>query len=365
MKKKLIAFLKAEPVLLLSGLLAVCSMFWVPPSEAYLSYVDFRTLGILFCLMAAVSGLTKDGFFQAMALWLTRKGGSRKRLCILLVILCFAASMLITNDVALITFVPLTLLLLKGTAQRLRIFVVVMETAAANLGSMLTPIGNPQNLYLYSHYGLQPAEFFSVTFPVWGAGFLLVLLTMLLVRIPGKAEASVENGKVFPRGALIHAGIFLLTLLSVFRLIPWLAVWAAVFLYLLLFDRKLIARIDYSLLLTFVFFFLLVGNLGRVDAIRLWVSNLLQGREPIVSAAVSQIISNVPAALMLSGFTDNWKGLLLGTNIGGLGTLIASMASLISFRYYSKENGARAGSYLGVFSLVNFSFLFILMFFFV
>ncbi len=361
MKEKLLRFVKAEPVLVVSGLFALASMAMVPPSAAYFSYVDFRTLGILFCLMAAVAGLTEAGLFGAAAAVLVKRGGSRKRLCLLLVLLCFTASMLITNDVALITFVPLTLLLLNGAEERCRIFTVVMETIAANLGSMLTPVGNPQNLYLFSHYELSPGEFFAVTAPVWGMGLILTTGAVLFAKLPGIVSPNMEEVEPFNgKKALLYGGMFLLSLLAVFRILHWVVVLAAAVVLLLIFNRKLFRKIDYSLLLTFLFFFLLVGNLGRIPAVQRTISGMLAGREVLVSAAVSQVISNVPAALMLSGFSGEWRGLLVGTNIGGLGTLIASMASLISFRLYSRGENAHTGRYLAMFSVYNVLFLILL-----
>ncbi|MGI5856738.1 MAG: SLC13 family permease [Candidatus Merdivicinus sp.] len=361
MKEKLLRFVKAEPVLVVSGLLALASMAVVPPSAAYFSYVDFRTLGILFCLMAAVAGLTEAGLFGAAAAFLVRRGGSQKSLCLLLVLLCFTASMLITNDVALITFVPLTLLLLNSAEERCRIFTVVMETIAANLGSMLTPVGNPQNLYLFSHYEINLGEFFSVTAPVWGMGLILTAGTVLLGKLPGKVSLSGVKAETFNgKKALFYGGMFLLSLLAVFRFLHWEAVLAVTVTLLLIFNQKLFRKIDYSLLLTFLFFFLLVGNLGSIPEVQRTLSGILAGREVLISAAVSQVISNVPAALMLAGFSEDWRGLLVGTNIGGLGTLIASMASLISFRLYSRGENARTGRYLAVFSVYNLLFLILL-----
>lgn len=361
MKQKLAAFLREEPVLIISGVLAIFSMLAVPPNAAYIDYIDFRTLGILFCLMAAVAGLTEAGLFDRVARLLAKRSGTLKRLSLLLVLLCFCTSMLITNDVALITFVPLTLLMLGGAEERCRIFTVVMETIAANLGSMLTPVGNPQNLYLYSHYEVGVGEFFAVTAPVWIAGLILTAGAVLVMRLPGEVHASTESSATFSgKKAAIYGGMFLLCLLAVFRVLHWGIVLAVIILFLLLFNRRIFKKVDYSLLLTFCFFFLLVGNLGKIPAVEKWISSLLQGHELWVSAAVSQVISNVPAALMLSGFTENWKGLLLGTNIGGLGTLIASMASLISFRLYTRGEGAKTGKYLLVFTGYNVLFLAVL-----
>lgn len=359
--EKLKSFLKKEPVLAVSGVLAAVSAFLVLPSAEYLEYLDLRTLGILFCLMAAVAGLDEAGLFSLLVRKLSAGVGTVRRLCLLLTAACFLFSMFITNDVALLTFVPLTIALLAGAGQRALILAVVSETIAANLGSALTPFGNPQNLFLYSRYGLGLGEFFRVTGPLCLLGAVLTFGGLLLAR-PGNAPlapagAAGEEKPFSGRRTSFFAGLFLFSLLAVLRVLDWRLVLAGVALLLALFARPIFRRVDYSLLLTFVFFFILVGNLSRIPAVSGWISSLLAGRELVVSALVSQVISNVPAALMLAEFTGSWQGLLAGTNIGGLGTLIASMASLISFRLYAKSPGAQSGRYFAVFSLYNFLYL--------
>lgn len=361
MKQRLLGFVKREPVLLVSALLALVSACFAPPSAAYLQYIDFRTLGILFCLMAAVAGLSGAGVFVVAARRLSARARHVKSLSLFLALLCFLSAMLITNDVALITFVPLTLLLLEGLEQRHRIFVVVMETVAANLGSMLTPVGNPQNLYLYARYGIGAGEFFAVTAPAWAAGLLLTVLAVGLSRLPRTPVPYLPaSGPISRRTALFYGAVFLLSLLAVFRLLPWWLVLGATVAAVAVADRRLFRSIDYSLFATFVFFFILVGNLGSLPVVRDILSRLLVGRELPVSILASQAVSNVPAALLLSGFTENWKPLLVGVNIGGLGTLVASMASLISLRLYARAPGARGGRYFLVFTAVNAVFLLVL-----
>lgn len=261
MKQRLLGFVKREPVLLVSALLALVSACFAPPSAAYLQYIDFRTLGILFCLMAAVAGLSGAGVFVVAARRLSARARHVKSLSLFLTLLCFLSAMLITNDVALITFVPLTLLLLEGLEQRHRIFVVVMETVAANLGSMLTPVGNPQNLYLYARYGIGAGEFFAVTAPVWAAGLLLTVLAVGLSRLPRTPVPYLPaSGPISRRTALFYGAVFLLSLLAVFRLLPWWLVLGATVAAVAVADRRLFRSIDYSLFATFVFFFILVGD---------------------------------------------------------------------------------------------------------
>ena len=304
-----------------------------------------------------MGGLSGAGVFVVAARRLSARARHVKSLSLFLTLLCFLSAMLITNDVALITFVPLTLLLLEGQEQRHRIFVVVMETVAAHLGSMLTPVGNPQN----ARYGIGAGEFFAVTAPVWAAGLLLTVLAVGLSRLPRTPVPYLPaSGPISRRTALFYGAVFLLSLLAVFRLLPWWLVLGATVAAVAVADRRLFRSIDYSLFATFVFFFILVGNLGSLPVVRDILSRLLVGRELPVSILASQAVSNVPAALLLSGFTENWKPLLVGVNIGGLGTLVASMASLISLRLYARAPGARGGRYFLVFTAVNAVFLLVL-----
>ncbi|RGB67857.1 SLC13 family permease [Provencibacterium massiliense] len=360
---RIVRFLKTEPVLCVSAAAALLSMLLVPPSPAYWGYLDFRVLSLLFCLMAVVAGLQSAGVFEVLSQRLCLRANGVRALSLILVLLCFFSSMLITNDVALITFVPFAIGVLGLTGQQeLLIPVVVLQTVAANLGSMLTPVGNPQNLYLYSFYEMAPGDFFSLTLPLTGLSLLLLVPCCLLgkerhLTISFAAKANVTDR----RRALLYGVLALVCLLGVFRLLPYQAALAAVLGCMLLWDRPRFRAVDYGLLCTFVCFFIFVGNLGQLGAVRALVSSLLQGRELPASALISQVVSNVPAAVMLSSFTGDARALLAGTNIGGLGTLIASLASLISFKFYCKTPGARPGKYLLVFTGVNLVFLLILL----
>ena len=360
--RQLIHIFKREAVLIVAAVLAAASMAAVPPDLGYLNYVNWSVLAVLFCLMAVVAGFRRAGAFDALSCMLAQRAAGPRQLAVLLVLACFFSSAVITNDVALITFVPFTVGLL-GMGRRL-ICVLVMETAAANLGSMLTPVGNPQNLYLYSCSGMRMGEFLRVTGPLWLLGLVLVTVcTLLLVRRDEEAAALPERmpGGPLPRAMLVRCGVlFVLCLLTVLRLVDWRITLAVTLLALLLFDRPLLAAVDYSLLATFVCFFVLVGNLARMNAVRDWAGRLVGGHELLVGAALSQIISNVPAAAMLAPFAESWSALILGVDVGGLGTLIASMASLITYRLYSSAAGAERGRFLLVFSAVNFGLLAVL-----
>ena len=364
MKEKLLTFFKKETILCIACLLAALSAYIVPPDAAYLGYVDTRVLILLFSLMAVLAGFRALGIFDRMANLLLARAKKMRQLALTLVMLCFFSAMLVTNDVALLTFVPLTLLLFRDIGdEKSRIRVIVLETAAANLGSMMTPVGNPQNLYLYAAYQLHTGDFFRTMLPAGVLSWLVLLgLSFLLPKTPCAGKPGETTLPVIPKKpAAVYLLLFLVCLLTVFRVIPdWLClVLTAVLVFFC--DKKLFAQADYCLLGTFVCFFVFVGNIARVDAVRAFFAGVMQGRELWVSAALSQCISNVPAAVMLSGFTENAKALLLGVNLGGLGTPIASLASLISYQFYSKAAHSRPGKYLGIFSAVNFGMLAVLL----
>ncbi len=355
------AFLKKNTVLAVAAALALLSMFLVPPDKEYLGYMNAHVLTILFVLMASVSGFSAAGLFAKLSAALSRRTTSPRTLSMLLVLLCFFLSALITNDVALITFVPFTLGLLGG--ERRVIPVVVMETVAANLGSLLTPIGNPQNLYLFSHYALGLGEFFGA---VWPLGLLSLALCLALTWVLVPEGAPVEghgpdqlHASAFELGR--YGLMFVLGLLCVLNVLRWPVCLGLCLCMMLVFDRHLFRGVDYSLLLSFVAFFVLVGNLGRIPAVQDFIRSVVEGHELLAGALISQVISNVPAATMLAGFTEQWRALLLGVNIGGLGTPIASMASLISLRLYGMAEGAESGRYLLLFSAVNFGLLALLL----
>lgn len=362
--QKILQFLKAQPVLVISFLAAVVTACIIPPDRAYLGYCNRTVLIELFALMAAVAGLRSVGLFETAAQTLLKKSGTIRRLGLIFMLLCFFSSMLVTNDVALLTFVPLTLLVFRslGAGQEKNlIFIIVLETAAANLGSMLTPIGNPQNLYLFDTFQLTAVDFLKTMLLPGLVGFAaLFLLTLLLPK--EHCEAPHEAPPPIPKAqACVFLMVFAVCLLAVFRVVPdWVCLIAAV-LGVVLVNWRLLLQVDYALLATFVCFFVFVGNIARIEAVSSFFSSILDGREVLVGALLSQGISNVPAAVMLAGFTENGTALLLGVDIGGFGTLIASLASLISFQIYRQEEGSRPMQYLLRFSAVNFAMLALLL----
>ncbi len=343
---------------MISAAAAAVSCVLVPPDAAYAGYVDFRTLALLYTLMLVSAGLRSAGAFTQLAHLICQRAHSARSMGALLVAMTFFSSMLITNDVALLTFVPFAVVLLGMTGrQRDLMLVVVLQTVAANLGSMLTPVGNPQNLYLYTRYALGTADFFRITAPFWGMSLLLTLL--LCLALP-RAALNAGLGKkpgVDRKKLWLYLALFAVCLLSVFRVLPWPLMLGIVAAALLVSDRRKLLEADFMLLLTFVAFFIFAGNLARLEGVDRLLRRLLQGREYAAAVLSSQVISNVPAALLLSGFTDNAGDLLLGADIGGLGTPIASLASLISLKLYSRSENARTGRYLLLFTLINFLLL--------
>lgn len=351
-------FCRREAVFSISFLAALASCFFVPPDGAYLGYVDFRTLALLYCLMVVVSAFRGAGAFTALAHALCDRVHTVRGLGTVLVALCFFSSMLITNDVALLTFVPFAISVLGMAGERKHVaLVVVLQTVAANLGSMLTPVGNPQNLYLYSFYSFSAADFFKLTLPVWLLSLLLLALCCLRLPAAGSAVFLGEEPGMHKKELPLYVALFLLCLLTVFRVLPWPLMLAGVLAALFFFRRSLLRQADFMLLLTFVCFFVFAGNLARIPSVASFLRSAMAGREFLLSLLCSQVISNVPAAVLLSGFTENGRALLLGVDVGGLGTCVASLASLIGLKLYSRAEDAAPGRFLLLFTAVNVLFL--------
>ena len=359
MMKKILIFLKKEVVLCVAGLLAIATSFLVLPDRYYIEYIDFRVLSLLFCLMLVVEGFKSEGFFKFLATKLLKKASNTRSLTFILVSLCFISSMFITNDVALITFVPFACLILEMSGRRDKlIFVIVLQTIAANLGSMLTPIGNPQNLYLYSYYNMSVADFILRMLPLYILAAVLLCAVILTKKKEPLSVASLDEKQSLKLGHLILLTLcFLVCILCVARVMPYYIMLALIVAVFLLYNHRLLKNVDYMLLITFVFFFVFIGNMQRIPAVAEIIRKMIDGRELIAGVLLSQIISNVPAAVLLSGFTDNAHTLLVGVNIGGLGTLIASLASIISYRAYGATKDADKGSYIKEFSIYNILFL--------
>ena len=356
-------FLKAEAVLCVAAVCAVITMFFVQPDASYIGYIDFRVLCLLLCLMAVVEGFQSCGAFRWLAGQLLRRSKGGRMLSVILVLLPFFSSMLVTNDVALLTFVPFTLLLLEQIGCRNAVVpMLVLQTIAANLGSMATPVGNPQNLFLYAAYGLSAGEFFSAVLPLTAVSLVCLTAAALPVLPKQLPELQLEETALRQVKKLAGFGLmFVLCLLTVFHIVPFELMTILVLAGIALLEPKMLMGLDFALLATFVCFFIVSGNLGRVEAVSAFLQSLLAENALLTATATSQVISNVPAAVLLSGFTDQWKPLLQGVNIGGLGTPIASLASLITLKLYLRWPGAKIGRFMMVFLVANIAGLLILL----
>lgn len=361
---------KKEAVLSVAIFLAVISAFFIHPDKEYIGYIDFRTLGILFCLMVVMAGLQKIGLFGYVAEKLLEKINHIRGLVFILIMLCFFSSMLITNDVALITFVPFTFIvfnmILGERAEMLIVPVVVMQTIAANLGSMLTPIGNPQNLYLYGKTSMNFGGFILFMLPYTLVAFALLTIWCLLFPYKGNKKFDLQlkestSPAYYKKQLITYAILFILCILTVAHVLPYEITLLIVLIVVSIMDKSVLREVDYALLFTFIGFFIFIGNMGRVPAFNAFIQTIIDGNEVITSVVASQFMSNVPAALLLSGFTNQYELLIVGTNLGGLGTLIASMASLISFKYIGKEYKHLRGKYMLYFTVVNILFLLVLL----
>ncbi len=364
MKTKIINFAKTNTVAIIAAVAAIITMFIVPPDREYLDYFDFKTLTCLFCVLAVVCALRNIRFFYTMAKAIIRKF-KNTRLCILaLVYITFIGSMLIANDMALLTFLPLGYFVLHTTGkEKYMAFTYIIQNIAANLGGMLTPFGNPQNLYLYTKFAIPDAEFIRIMFPPFLVSILLITaLCFIFVRSESLEIEEKAAELPIPR-VIVYLILFAISILIVFRTVPFVVGLIIIPIALLFLDREALRSVDYGLLLTFVFFFVFSGNMARIDAVRDFFSALLERNTLLFSALSCQVISNVPSAILLSQFTDNYKELLLGVNIGGVGTLIASLASLITFREYTKDQPGHTVRYIVKFTLFNALFFIVLVLF--
>lgn len=350
----IIQYIKNEVVLFIAIILALLTSFFSIPK---LSYIDFKVLILLFNLMIVIAAFKEFNIMNYIASIFIKKCSSYKSLTIALISMCFFSSMIVTNDVSLITFVPLTLIICSSININ-PIKVIVFETIASNLGSSLTPMGNPQNLFLYSYFNISPIEFFKITLPLT----LISLILLLIFTLKGKNyRLNVEISKTVIKNkklSIIFFLLFVIILLSVFHIINYKIVFIITIITTIIFDKKLLIKIDYSLLITFIGFFIFIGNISSIETIRIFISDILNNELNTYIGGIisSQFISNVPATMLLSGFTDYYKELLLSVNIGGLGTLIASLASVISYKLYSKEFRSESKLYLKEFTKYNFIF---------
>ena len=351
-------FFKKNTVMCIALLAAIITSFVVPIDKSYIGYFDYKTLACLFCVLAVVCALKNINFFYMLARKVVQCFRNARMSVLALAYITFIGSMLIANDMALLTFLPLGYFVLTTTKKEKYMAVTfIMQNLAANLGGMLTPFGNPQNLYLYSKFNIPNIEFIQImALPFASSIFLITLCCIIFVK-PEPLKLSDEKIVLDPSKTILYLALFALSVVIVFRGIPYwigLIVIPAVIFFV---DRKALKMVDYGLLFTFVFFFVFAGNMARITVIREVFSFLLTKNTLLVSIISCQIISNVPSAILLSQFTSNYADLLVGVNIGGVGTLISSLASLITYREYVKNNSEKKGYYIAMFSAFNFGFL--------
>ncbi len=359
--KKVISFAKTNAVMLIAAVCATVTSFIVPPDKEYLGYFDFKTLTCLFCVLGMVCALRNIRFFYTLAKAIVRRFRNAKICILALVYITFIGSMLIANDMALLTFLPLGYFILHTTGkEKYMAFTFIMQNIAANLGGMLTPFGNPQNLYLYTKFNIPTGEFMLIMLIPFIVSIVLISGCCLIFVKNEPLEIGERAAALPPVRTAVYLLLFAFTIAIVFRGVPYQLGLIIIPLALLFLDRQALLQVDYGLLFTFVFFFIFAGNMARIDAVKELFSFLLDKNTLLFSVASCQVISNVPSAILLSQFTANYQDLLVGVNIGGVGTLISSLASLITFREYVKNNPGKTGYYILMFSLFNFAFLIIL-----
>lgn len=355
------AFVKKNAVMCIALLAAVITSFIIPVDAAYLGYFDYKTLTCLFCVLAVVCALKNINFFYMLARKVVQMFKNARMSVLTLVYITFIGSMLIANDMALLTFLPLGYLVLTTTGkQKYMAFTFIMQNIAANLGGMLTPFGNPQNLYLYSKFNIPNFEFMKIMLLPFVLSIVLITLCCIIFVKPEALRLEDEKLVIDPPKTVLYLILFAFSIVIVFRGIPYWLGLIVIPIVLFCVDRKALKMVDYGLLFTFVFFFIFAGNMARIDVIRDMFSSMLEQSTLLVSVISCQFISNVPSAILLSQFTDNYADLLVGVNIGGVGTLISSLASLITFREYVKNNPGKTGYYIAMFSAFNFGFLVLL-----
>lgn len=354
----MIHFLKRNTVFCIAMLAAIVTSFFVLPDRQWLDYFDFKTLSCLFLTLAVVCALRNIKFFTILSRKLVCLSGNLRMLFVLLVVITFIGSMVIANDMALITFLPLGYFALSYTGKENKMaYLFVLQNISANLGGMLTPFGNPQNLYLYSYFQIPTGEFMKIMLPPFLLAVFLLLTACFFVKAEPLVIVDSYSEPLHKPKTVLYLLLFLLSILIVFRVIPYPIGLLLVPVIIFFADREALLSVDYPLLGTFFFFFIFAGNLSRIPVVNDFLSDLLQKDPLLVSIASCQVISNVPSAILLSRFTDQYQALLLGVNIGGTGTLISSLASLITFSEFRILYPAQSKKYLLLFSFVNLIFL--------
>lgn len=359
--QKIKSFIKKNTVMVIALIAAALSCIAVPFDKEYIGYFDFKTLTCLFCVLAVVCALKNIRFFYTLAKKIVQKFKNARMSILVLVYITFIGSMLIANDMALLTFLPLGYFVLSETGkEKYMAFTFIMQNIAANLGGMLTPFGNPQNLYLYNKFDIPNLEFIQIMAAPFILSVVMITVCCIFFVKPEPLKMDDDTVKLPVARTILYLCLFALSIVIVFRGIPYWIGLIVIPAVLLFADRKALKKVDYPLLLTFVFFFIFAGNIARIGIVKEFFSMLMEKSTLLFSILSCQIMSNVPSSILLSQFTENYRDLLLGVNIGGVGTLIASLASLITFREYTSHNAGRGGYYIKAFSAFNFAFLFVL-----
>lgn len=359
--EKIREFLKKEVVLVVAALCAVISCFFVPVDKEYIGYFDIKTLISLFTMMAVICAIESTNVLEVASGLLVKRLKNTRMLCLGLVFLTFVSSMFIANDMALLSFLPLSAVVLKSTQQEKKaLFFFILQNIGANMGGMLTPFGNPQNIYLYNYYNIGNGEFIGIMLPAFLCSILLLFVACMFVKKEPLTIYTEETAELNTKRLVIYSIAFIIAVLMVIKVINYYVGALIACSIILIFDYKSFYGVDYMLLLTFCAFFIFTGNLSRITFISNFLGNIVQGRELIVALLSTQVICNVPTAILLSKFTSLYSPILIAVNIGALGTIIASLASLIAFKLYTRNFNESKLKYLGTLFCVNICFLVVL-----
>ncbi len=357
-KEKVLNFVKKEIVLIIALILAIISCFIIPPDREYFSYFEWNTLICLFCMLIVVAGLKNTNFFELVSKKLISIFHTRRAVILALVFGTFIFDLIVANDMSLITFLPLTYLVLHNTKNdKYLAFVFIMQTIAANMGGMITPYGNPQNLYLYSYFNINPAEFISILLGQFFVVAILLFICCCFIKNESLEIKNNENIEIDKQKLVVYIVLFILVILSIFRVFPSIVALGIVIMSIILIDIERFKYVDYALILTFMAFFVFSSNLARIDFIVNFITNLVNRNTLLAGIISCQFISNVPSAILLSKFTTNYRDLLIAVNVGSLGILISSLASLITLKEFLKHQPRNFLKYLGLFTLFNTLFL--------
>ena len=356
---------KKEVMLSVSLLVAVASLFITPPSRELLHDINWRTLATLFMLLSVLEGFKSENIFAPL-IKRTKNLSTMKNLTIFFVFCVFFSSMFVTNDVSLIIFVPLTIILFRaGGKEQYILPVLTFENIAAIRGSLLMPFGSPQNLFLYAKSGISTPDFIKMMLPLWiFSAFLLLIFIFLLYKkdLGEKIEIKElpqnnDDRKLHHKRRIMYQVLFVIVVASIVtRTHYYPVVLGLVFITLLIGDRKILVKTDYVLLLTFLCFFTFSSSICRHPAISGFLERSVAGHEYIWSILLSQVISNVPASIVLYPFSTNLRALLYGLDSAGLCSLIGSLASVINLRLYMREYPGKVFAFIKTFTWISLAF---------